>query len=311
MNLIDNFEDIFENYRDTTETIGSLFTIIIHNSDVSKAVLAIQHRLKLASEMRQSKKKTTVCQRLSHFNEYLGKLETDFQLNSVFLISDKINEISLTKSWISVLSEYDIETFIFKYGSHFEIDYLKNLLTDFDFKDIMHVKNNEYTHFVLNSTKKKIRFEKESKNFDLADYIQKNIKDKCVIHGVSAILKFFKCDPHWVFNKKLTDDEILSIFRNEEVSQIHIELEKYMAMIKNEKLMHRIVFGKDIEKRIMEKTLQTLYCSPEIHKKIMKKLPQEYFTTNFHIYKVESLTKGDVADRLKTDFSGALGITYY
>ena len=43
----------------------------------------------------------------------------------------------------------------------------------------------------------------------------------------------------------------------------------------------------------------------------MKNIPQKYFTTNFQVHQVGSLSQGDPGDVLKTNFSGAIGITYY
>jgi hypothetical protein len=145
----------------------------------------------------------------------------------------------------------------------------------------------------------------------LIDYINKNIKNKCVIHGVSSVLKNLKHDQHWIFTKKLTDDEILDLYKKEEIQLIHQELADHFAMLQNEKCLHRLVFGKDIQKGILQMTLKTLYCSEEKYEKLMKNIPNKYLTPNFQIYKVNILEKGDPGDLLKMNFSGAMGITYF
>jgi hypothetical protein len=73
--------------------------------------------------------------------------------------------------------------------------------------------------------------------------------------------------------------------------------------------MNRIILGKDLNKKIMNMELEYLFCSPDMHIKIMEKIPMEYL--NFKIIKVNSLEYGDVGSILKTSYSGLLGVTYF
>ncbi len=306
-----DFEKTFSAYRAVQETQDTLFTILVHNLSIVDTITAVEHRLQLAKELRVSKKKATICLRLTAFKAYLDQLEPISAINSIFLLSDQIVEIKLPAEWRKVLTTYAVETFVFKYNLHFEINYLHALLTDLDFHHVIYIKNNEYSHMIINSTKKKVVFHKESKAFDLAEYIEKTLKDKCIIHGVSAHLKGLQVPPHTVFNHRLTDDELLEAFEKEAVKQIHSELEEYFEYIQQKTKIHRLAFGKEIEAKIKEQTLKVLYCSPDVYVKIMAKLPKSFLGGKFQVHKVESLSKGDAGDRLKTDFSGAMGVTYY
>lgn len=309
----EDFETQFAQYRSVQESTETLFTIVVCQHSINELLKALEHRIQLARTLKQSKKKSIVCQRLDQFKEWVSLLDTDLikQINSIFLISEKIIEMPLEKSWIQTISEYNIETFIFKYSRNFQIDYLKDLLTDFSFRNIILVNNNAYTHFLINSTKKKIQHQKESKYFDLDQYLTQNVKNKCLIHGVSSVLKNFKSDTHWVFTKRLTDDEIFQIFKEDDIQRLHNELDICFAMISNPKTHHRLLFGKDIEKAIFNQSIKTLYCSPEMFSKVMIKVPSNYLTSSFKIHKVESLKSGDSGDLLKSNFSGAIGLTFY
>lgn len=305
-----NFEELFSQYRTLTEGTDTLFTIVAHSMTPHETIECIISKLLLAKEMRPSKKKSLVCERLNKLITYLNEYEIK-EVNSVFLISESVIDIPIKDEWNKVIIEYDINKFIFKYSMTFEIDYLKTLLTDTTYRDVILIENNKYSHIYLSHNKKKVHFHKTSRAFDLVEYINKNIKDKCVIHGVSGILKQFKCESHWVFTHKLTDNEIFDVYRKDDMGKIHIELDKYLSYIHNDKFTHRLVFGKDVQKKIFQRELKILFCSPEKYQLVTKKLPSEYLTSNFNIYMVDTLNHGDVGDRLKIEFGGVLGITYF
>ena len=308
-----NFDDLFSNYKLIEEPLDTLFTIIVHNLTIDKVIEFVNHRLQITKDLRQSKKKTQIFQRLNNFKDHLTLLEEIGLINAIFLIDETIRTIPLQQEWIDILNSYDIDKFIFKYQTTFAIDYLKTLLTDQTYYNVIYVRNNEYIHTHLNPTKKKIAFQKESKSFDITEYIQKNIPigNKCLIHGVSSNLKYLKCDPHWVFARKLEDEEILSIYQKDAISVIHEQLDKYFGFLNLSKQLHRLIFGKDIQIQLSQRTLNYLYLSSDIYDKVIKKIPPDYITSSLNIIKVESLSKGDTGDRLRTDFAGAIGITYY
>ena len=308
---VENCEEIFSAYRQINEKTDTLFTILVYDLSVSELLNNIEHRLQFCKEIKNTKKKAIICSRLFNFKEYLSQIDPNQKIDSIYLIEESTNEIKLTANMKQLLHEYKIDNFIFKYDYSFQIDYLLALFTDLNFKQVIYIKNNEYTHFLVNTTKKKIIFHKESKNFDIVEYVNSNIKEKCLIHGLSSTLKYLKIDPHWVFTCKLTDEQIFKLFKDDEMAKIHSELDKYLSWIQNSQMMHRLVFGKDIEKKIAQKSLQLLYCSPVIYEKVIKRLPKEHYSSNFKIYKIETISKGDPGDRLESSFSGVLGVTYY
>jgi len=305
-----SFNDIFDKYRNIKDSSDSLFTIVTYNTKACDIIESLNHKLELSKTLKNPKKKANACKRLYELIEYMKEYNEDKEPNSVFLVGNVINEINLDKQWLEVLKYFDVDKFIFKYNDTYEIDYLKDLFTDDSFKHVINIKNNSLTHIHLNPTKKRIHHQEETKSMDLDNYIKSaNVKEKCLFHGVSVALKNFKPLNHFVFTKQLKDEEIFEVFRKDIVTQVHKELQEYLDYIPNEKLMNRIVFGKDINKKIMTMELQAIYCIPDMHKKILEKVPSQYL--NFKLVKVESLENGDPSDILKNNYSGAIGVTYF
>lgn len=195
---------------------------------------------------------------------------------------------------------------IFKHADRFEIKYLRDLFTDTSFHHVICVYNNTWVHKIINGTKQKQIMECQSDHFDLSEYINRATTGQVLIHGVSVALKHLTLPPHWVYTERLTDNHILEVYRVEAMRQLHQQLSADLDMMTQDKLTHRLVFGKDLKRGILQMTLQTLYCSEERYDQAVKGIPP-----NFHLYRIEVLNDGDPGDRLKRDFSGAVGVTYY
>lgn len=305
-----SFDNIFDKFKDKRDKHEALFTIIVYNLPVLEMIENMNHKMELAKNIKNPKKRAIVCNRMYNLREYMKEFKDDKVLNCIYLIDDDIEEIDLLKEWLDVLNHFNVDTFIFKYNESFELEYLKQLLTDTSFKNIINVKNNLLTHIHLNSTKRRINHQEEIKSMDIEGYIKENgIKEKCLVHGISSAIKNVDSNNHFVFNKHLRDNEIFEVFRKDNVLKIQKEAEEYMDYIKNDKLIDRIVFGKDLQKKILTMELQSIYCSPEMHTKILEKVPKDYL--NFNLIKVESLEKGDTGDIIKNSYAGAIGVTYF
>ncbi|QKF94654.1 calycin family protein [Fadolivirus algeromassiliense] len=305
-----NLDIIFDKFKDIRDKHEALFTIVVYNLTVEEIIQNIMHKMELAKNIKNPKKRSIVCKRFYNFKEYMKELKNDKIINSIYLVDDQIEEIVLLKDWLDVLNHFNVDTFTFRYNEFFELNYLKQLLTDTSFKHVINVKNNLLIHIHLNPTKRRIHHQEEIKSMDIEGYLkQNNVNEKCVIHGVSSAIRNVNQNNHFVFSKQLKDDEIFEVFRKDNVLKIQKEAEGYMDLIKNEKTLSRIVFGKDLQKKIMSMEIQSIYCSPDMHTKISEKVPKDYL--NFNLIKVESLEKGDIGDTLKNNYAGAIGVTYF
>jgi len=308
------FESKFSKFRKNHDRYDSMFTILGYDIGTKDFTGQIEHHLKLINTITDVKKKHFLNDRLLNFRNLITE-KPEKQINSVFLVGDEINEISLEKDWIVTLKDFDISNFIFKYGGTFDIDYLKIILIDKFFKHVICLKNTTMQHIYFNPNKKKIFFKTDlsNKKYDVSEYIAKNINEKCIIHGVSSLfktLKTLKTDlPHLIIPKMLSDNEITTLFKKDEVKMLHDEFNKYIGYIQNPKYLHLIVFGKDIEQTILMFQLKTLYCTPEFGNKVKTNVPEKFL--KFKIVIIESLEKGDSGDSLKTKYGGAIGVKYY
>jgi hypothetical protein len=303
--------DIFDKYSNKRDKMKSLYTVVTHNISLQEISDEIDHKLKLAKTIKYPKKRAHVNNRLYAFKTYLKENRADSNCrNSIFFVSDTVDEVTLTKDWLKVLQDFDVDKFIFCFNEYFEIEYLKNLLTDVSYKEVICIKNNTLKHIHLNPTKKKVFREIECKSLDVEEYLKThNVTDKCIIHGVSVALKNLSLNNHHVFTRMLTDEEITNIFKTDKISAVHKKFDDHIAYMNHEKTIHRIVFSKEIEKCIKNMQLSTIYCTPDIFERIRQKVPHELL--NFDLVLVESLQVGDSGDKLKNTYGGVVGVTYY
>lgn len=312
-----NFENIFSKYRKEHDRYDSMFTILGYDIGIKDFVNEIDHHLKLINTIADVKKKHFLSDRISTFKCLISE-KSDKQINSVFLIGEKTTEIKLENDWINTLRQFDISNFIFKYGSTYDIDYLKIILEDSSYKHVICLKNTIMSHIYFNPNKKKIFFKTDlsCKKYNIVEYIDKNIHEKCIIHGISSIFKGLKDElsqlkhlQHLIMPKMLTDAEITNLFKKDEIDSVHSELNKYIGYIQHPKYLHLIVFGRDIEQSISNFQLKILYCTPEFGNKVRKNVPEKFL--KFKIVVVDTLKKGDSGDDLKFKYGGAIGVKYY
>jgi hypothetical protein len=219
----------------------------------------------------------------------------------------------LSKDNIRILNEWQIPSFVFRYGEFFDIDYLNGLLFDESYYDIINITNKKVIHTHLGKEKKKTIFDKEVSEFDLDNYIKENVNvnSRCLVHGVSSIVKSYKPinTDILVFQKNLSDEQISNEFQKQKMRKVHEKVNELLGHLHNEKMSHRVLVGKDIQKAIQYSGIETLYCSTKMLEKILIKVPKDLQT--FNIVEVVSLEKGDVGTVLEESYMGLLGITYF
>jgi hypothetical protein len=302
----------FDKFRSHSDKFESLYMIIVNNMDTTELTEKVNHQLKLINTLNDNVKRKFLNDRLFGFKSYLSMQKYNKEnekISKVFFIYGDVEEIDLRKEWIQVLLDFQVDNYILKYGDTFQIDYLIELFTDVSFKTVIAVRNNILQHIHLNSTKKKIISTIESKSLDIEQYVTENIKEFCLIHGVSVSLKGLKLDNHKIIHKHLRDEEILDEFTNILNKNILEELSEILGYIQNPKMMHRVIFGKDIGKGIKNMTIKIIYCTKEMYHKIHNQVDKSFL--NFEIKIVKMCENGDAADIVKNQYNGAIGFTYY
>jgi predicted lipoprotein len=86
------------------------------------------------------------------------------------------------------------------------------------------------------------------------------------------------------------------------------DLEMWINNLLNPNIGHRILFGKDITKAITNTMVKQIYCTPEMEKKIREKIPIELQKFEINVVRTYG---NDMGKRLRDEFSGIIGITYF
>ena len=258
------------------------------------------------------KKKTYLKNRLHNFREYLKtNYKPESIINGIFMVSDNIDCESLIPYYAQTLDMFSHNKMSHQYGPEYPLEWLKNLLLDREYINVLKVKNNDITHTKMNSTKKISVYTNTIKSMDLSKIVLDRIPkgEPYLIHGVSVSLKNYS-DKNAVSisTSELTDELILKIMSNIKNIKYHAELTDIFNKLLDPKTENKIVFGKDIQLCIKAGLLKILFCTETIHKK-MSNIPEHF--KNFEIKVITSMEKGDIADRLENDYGGAIGIKYY
>lgn len=316
------FIEELEPFRKIEDKYESLYSIVYHHITTGDIISDLHKRLKMLKTLKSGSKRKYINDRIfSLITFFKDKYKAENEINSICLLGKTIDLIPLTKEHLKIVKDYSINKIVFERGDTFQIDFLNCLLLDTSFKNVIHVNNNTIKHIHLNPTKKRTIYEKESKDIDVISYVTLPLykgnfglhkdHDRIVIHGESSHLKNIKLPEkdYLVHKHFLSDDEIHNIFKRDDMLKNHKQLENLFGILNNEKTSDRVLVGKDIVKGITSYMIKELFCTPKMYKKIFDKIDPEYL--NFKFIIIESLDDGDIGDKLKKDYKGALGYTYY
>jgi len=298
-----------EQFKSVSDKFDSLYTVVVYSTDIQEFIKVLYKKLKIVQKVKNDFKRKYLNNRLYSFVNYMEQGGHKSPINSLYLVGKEIFEYKLQKKHIGILKEFNVDKILIKSDGIFDIDYINSLLTDRSYREIIFVRNNKLRHIYLNETKRKVINEEEEKSLDVEKYIKENVKSKCLVHGVSAVLKNLKLNGHHVIKKHLTDNEIKEFYRREEMAKRHIQLKEYISMMQREDLMHRVKCGKDLQKAIRKCMIKEVLCSKVMARKIEERIPKEL--QNFQIIIIESLEKCDIGEDLVRNYSGIIGLTYY
>ena len=309
-----HFNSIFSKFNSYSDKYGSLYIFIIRNLPVEHVTEKIKKMISITDDITNSVKKNYIKTRLNNFINYLDSHKPLSIINSIFLLSKKVDEFEFSQSWTETLDMFKCDNFTVKYGDEFPLSWLHDYLTDKSYLNVLHIQNNNIKHLFLNSTKRVINSEYSEKKCDLTDFISQHIpkSEYCCVHGISSFIKQLKeTSTIKILNGNKRDSELLS------------EYEKILNNIKSQELQHwidimgnsdnkdsaKIIFGSEITQAINDNMLHTLYCSPRIKKNVIEKIPSENLI--FKIVEIKSYESTDIGKRLRDDFKGSIGIKFY
>ena len=309
------FNSVFNEYKNTTDKYESLYLFVIYDLPVEQVIDKIKNMINIVDQIQNPTKKNYIKNKLSSMMNYLEVMIPESNIESIFLIDQKVIPIKLVKEWKDTLVNFKVNKFTVRYGDNFEIKWLSDFLLDNSYVNVLTIKNNELKHYQLNSTKRKLHSENNIKN--LIEYITENIgtKEQIIIHGVSGHIKnmemLLKEKPNTcikIYSNFKKDEEILldlEIINNNTKSKI---LESWLEKITDPKDGNKIVFGKDIGISIKNQMLKTLFCTPKVANKLLETIDKELLI--FEIITIKSYGN-DIGRKLIDDYSGSIGIKFY
>ena len=252
---------------------------------------------------------------MNNFLLFIEKEYRDKEINSVFLIFDEVVEIKLSKKKKKILNEYGIHNFVFKYDNKFCIDYINDLFNDFNFVNVLNVKNNLLIHFQINSTKKKLihklNLTKMKELGKIDKYIQEQNLKFIIIGNSPKIKQISENNVIYKVNNIISDNEIIDVFNNYEKKEKQSILKKYIDNINHPSYNGKIIYGNFNEYMLPEiemYKLEKLFYHSSLKKNISN-IDQSYI--NFEVHEIHTLDKNDLGAVLLTNYGGFFGVKYY
>ena len=308
MKVIDLLE--YENIDDKYE---SLFTILIYGKTKEEFLNNFKKYQKKCGTIKNAFKKNIVCNRLYKFISYVEITLTDDKINNIFLVGDDIIVYPLKKKEIATLCEYNIKDYLFYFDTYFKVEYLVNVLTNFDFTNSIVLSSGQLSFAKLNKYKKKYIFKKKCKNIkDLEDFIKETDIVSGVISGQNNIIKKYTKNGFAIYNTNLSDNEIFDKVKDNKMIVSHKELEDLFSTFRDESKFHLLLLGrldKDIKEAIECYQVKMLYCHTEKLKELKSQCSKECY--NFTIIEINKVCDNDISMKLLNDYGGVVGVKYY
>lgn len=300
------FDEIFGKYANIVDKFESNFTIVVYEYPIVSLMEKIAHQIELINTIQDRMRKSYLYERLNRLREYVDNMKVHNNITGVFLVGKNIFFSEFDTEWKLVVEKFDVNRYIFKYGDKFDIEFLKDYLTNDKVFNVINIAPKNYTHFHINRSKRKKIHTGVVKTNDLNDYI-KNIKmdkdDKCIVHGTSGVLRnLAHTDKIIVSTKTMKDNEIIQLIETIENDKKIKQMDDWLSKLLHPELGKRIKFGKDVEKNIKNKMMKTIFCTPEMAMKINQKIPEEFMLFDMIVVR---------SDMLANTYGGIFGVTYY
>jgi len=306
----DKFNAVFDKYKNIPDKYDSQYIFVIHNLPIDVCLEKIAKMLVIIETSTNPTKKSYRRTKIKNFQDYMEGIKKESIINSVFMVSKTVDEISFDKYWKQTLLDFKCETFIVNYAEYFPLDWLKGLLLDRTYIHILHLRNNTVKHIHLNKTKKRLFQEKNEHKLDMDLYITSNVPkdDVCLVHGISSFMKFMKdSNKVKILNGDMKDEQLLGVHENIINEQNCEKLQWWLDRMTLPKEGKKIVFGCEIKECIKNKMLETLFCSSDVKLKILEKVHKE--EQIFELIEINN--SNDIGKRLEIEFKGAIGIKFY
>lgn len=308
-------------YKKFEENNETLITIYFYNYKKEEALNLIGKELNKISMIQHISKKKKLNDRFYNLKVKFERMNDDVIINSLFLLNDDIFEHKFDIEQIKTINEYKLRDIYIKKDTKFDIDYILDLFTNFDFNNVCEISKNNLRFKKLNNNKKKIINELKFSNEkimieNINNFILEHKINELLVYGLNNNIKCLKNEKNSkiiVQDSEMNDNEINLYFFNRKYEKNNELLEKKLNELNNPNTnLDLFVFGK-LKKEILQSIeyyqLKELYIEERKLEKLKQFIDASFL--NFTIIPIKSINDNDVASKFINDYNGLMGIKYY
>jgi len=301
----EQFNNNFNKYKEIKDKYESLYIFVIFEVTREEMEEHFIRFFKMLDGISDQKKKVFLKSRISDFKKNIDSTK-DTIINGIYLVGESIKYYPIEKYYLETLKMFKVNKYNYKFGKNFDIIWLKNLLLDRTYVNVIKVKNNDIVISKINSTKQLCTFNETIKSMNLLEILKSKVEKeiKFMIHGNSSNLKQLVDYKNklclGIFNKELTLEEINEFIEDSLYLENINELQKHLEKLDDSKL----VFGNDVLEQAESGFIKIIYCTPE-------KLEKYYRIDNLEIKIIKSSKKNETINNFIKNFDSGLGIKYY
>ena len=308
----------FKKYEENKET---LITVYFFNIKKDEVVDLINKELNKISVIQNISKKKKLNDRFYNLRQKIDKMNDNVTISSLFLLNDDIFEYKFSDKDKGTIKEYKLRDFYVKKDVIFDIDYILDVFTNFEFNYCCQVTKGHLKFKKINSNKNKVlnenKFTNDKNMIELINsFLLENKINEILVSGQSSFVKCLTDEKNskiFVKGEDMDNSEINSYFHMKKYERNNNLLEGRLNELSNPNTnLDLFVFGK-LKKEILTAIecyqLKELY----IEERKLEKLRQfvDGNCLNFKIVPIQILKQGDVAEKFIKDYNGLMGVKYY
>ena len=305
------FDLTFAKYKGLEDRYESQYIFVINGMVVESLIDKVRKMIGIVDAGTNPAKKAYLKTKLNNFVENLLGIKPETKVECIYCVSNSVGYHEFRPYWKETLNSFGCDQLLVKYDNTYQLNWLKNLLLDRSYINVLHLNNNNLRHIHLGLTKKRIHRDKDEKKMDVVLYIQENIRPSeiIIIHGVSSFLKGLpETDKIKVLAGHKRDEELLEEY-DKIINLANAEqLQWWLDRMLDPKEGKKLVFGKEIGTGVTDNMIKTIFCSPERSIKLLENYSNDNIQDKLVIVKSYG---EDVGKRLIIEFKGAVGVKFY
>lgn len=313
---------ILKSYKKYEENNETLITIYFYNIKKEEAIQLVQKELNKISVIQNLSKKKKLNDRFYSLKLKLEKALDNSVISSLYLINNEIFEYKFNNENIKIIEEYKLKDLYVKKDIIFDVDYILDIFTNFDFNYICHVQKNNLKFKKTNTNKNKllneVKFNNEKNMIEIINnYILEHKINEILVYGLNLNMKCLNDEKNKKIlfeNNDFSSSQVNEYFYKRKCEKNNELLEKKLNELTNPNAnLELFVFGKlkkEILTAIENYQLKELYIEKRKFE-ILKDCIEDDSCLNFKIIEIESLKDGDIASQFFNDYKGLMGIKYF